>query len=98
MSPVILQIVGISLDRVRGPLDISQIRQISLDRLDRDVVDPQDRPPTASPRRGITTRCTSTCSSNVIYVLDEQEITMSRTRSAEQQDDEWTLKTVMLSL
>jgi hypothetical protein len=36
--------VGIGLDRVRGPLDIGQISQVTLDRLDRDVVAAQHRP------------------------------------------------------
>ena len=41
---VVLQIVGIGLDRVRGAFDISEIGQIPLDRSDRDIVVPQHRP------------------------------------------------------
>ncbi len=43
-DPVILQVMGISLDRVRGPLDRGQVGQVPLDRLDRCVVVAQDGP------------------------------------------------------
>ena len=43
-TPVVLQVMGVGLDRVRGSLDVGQVGQVSLDRPDRDVVIAQNRP------------------------------------------------------
>jgi hypothetical protein len=58
----------VRLDRVRGPLDVGQVRQIPLDRLHRTVVT-QHRPRLA-PRRGQQHTLNKHRSSQMIYVMD----------------------------
>jgi hypothetical protein len=41
---VVLQIMGISPDRVRRPLNVSQVSQVALDRGNGEIVVPQNRP------------------------------------------------------
>jgi hypothetical protein len=43
-DPEILQVMGVGLDRVRGPLDVGQVGQVPLHWPDRDVVVPDDGP------------------------------------------------------
>jgi len=66
----VLQVMGVSLDRVRRPPDGRQVGQIPLDRLDRDVVIPQDRPrlrPRGRHRHSLNMHCFL----HLIHVMDK---------------------------
>jgi hypothetical protein len=82
-DPVVLEVVGVGLDRIRRPIDIGQIRQIPLDRLDRAVL-VQDGPRVHT-RVGHRHPLHLHRSSNVIHMMDEREITTSTTSISEQQ-------------
>jgi hypothetical protein len=42
--PVVLQVVGVGINGVRGPLDVGQVGQVPLDRSSRNVIIAQNRP------------------------------------------------------
>jgi len=78
-DPVVLQVVRVGLDGVRGPVDVAEIGEVPLDRLDRGVVVAQDGP-RLHRRGGHCHPLNVHRSSNMIHVMDERQITTSSTQ------------------